>query len=343
MREYARFAPAFWLSKICKDIRRAGVEGVVMAGYLKTAPLSNMLGLYPLSLPAAGHETGLGFEGASKGLQICIKAGLCDYDEDSEFVWVFDMAREQIGEALKVSDNQVKNVQKQYAAMEENPFLAGFYDRYGTDFHLPEKRGAGAPLASPSEGVANPLGSKAQAQAQASAQEQAHEQDQEQAQAQAGLRPASAKPSAPPAKRKTEEPTTSALVWDFYAGAYKVRYGHEPSRNAKVNGQIANFVKLVPAEDAPHIAAFYVTMDKTPYVGRCHPVDFLLADANAIRTQWINGRVVTNTQANLADRSQTSNNAFGRLLARSEAAHAGLDMGDSDDGVLDVVAREVRP
>lgn len=336
MREYARFAPAFWLSKICKDIRRAGVEGVVMAGYLKTAPLSNMLGLYPLSLPAAGHETGLGFEGASKGLQICIQAGYCDYDEDSEFVWVYDMAREQIGEALKVSDNQVKNVQKQYAAMEENPFLARFYDRYSMDFHLTEKRGIGNPLVSPSEGSANPLGSKAKAQAQEKAQEQANAQ----AQAQAGLRPAPAKPLAPAKKPATAERAPSALVWDFYAAAYVTRYHHEPTRNAKVNGQLANFVTRVPAEDAPHIAAFFVSMDSAYYVRKCHSVDCLLTDAESIRTQWLAGRVVTNTQANLADRSQTNSNTFDRLLAKSEAAHAVIDM-DEDDGVLDVESRVV--
>ncbi|MBU0917861.1 MAG: hypothetical protein KKD97_16060 [Gammaproteobacteria bacterium] len=341
MREYARFAPAFWLSKICKDIRRAGVEGVVMAGYLKTAPLSNMLGLYPLSLPAAGHETGLGFEGASKGLQICIKAGLCDYDEDSEFVWVFDMAREQIGEALKVSDNQVKNVQKQYAAMEENPFLARFYDRYGMDFHLTEKRGATPPLASPFEGSANTLGSKAQAKAQASAQEQANANGQEQAHAQAGLRPASAKPRAPADKSADEQRSPSSLVWDFYAAAYGTRYGHEPTRNAKVNGQLANFIKRVPVEEAPSIAAFFVTMNSAFYVRKCHAVDCLLADAEAIRTQWLNGRVVTNTHAAQADRTQTNDNAFNRLLKQSEAAHGGLGM-DDDDGVLDVEARVVR-
>lgn len=340
MREYARFAPAFWLSKICKDIRRAGVEGVVMAGYLKTAPLSNMLGLYPLSLPAAGHETGLGFEGASKGLQICIKAGLCDYDEDSEFVWVFDMAREQIGEALKVSDNQVKNVQKQYAAMEENPFLARFYDRYGMDFHLTEKRGATPPLASPFEGSANTLGSKAQAKAQASAQEQANANGQEQAHAQAGLRPASAKPRAPADKSADEQRSPSSLVWDFYAAAYGTRYGHEPTRNAKVNGQLANFIKRVPVEEAPSIAAFFVTMNSAFYVRKCHAVDCLLADAEAIRTQWLTGRVVTSTQAAQSDRTQTNDNAFGRLLAQSEAAHGGIRM-DDDSDVLDVEAKVV--
>lgn len=336
MREYARFNPAFWLSKVCKDIRRAGVEGVVMAGYLKTAPLSNMLGLYPLSLPAAGHETGLGFEGARKGLEICSKAGYCEYDEDSEFVWVFDMAREQIGEALKITDNQVKNVQKQYAAMEENPFLARFYDRYAIDFHLVEKRGETPPLVTPSEAPSEPLRSKAQAQAQEKAQEQAPEQ----AQAKAGLRQPSAKTRAPSAPASSEDRSASSLVWDFYDAAYTARYGHAPTRNAKVNGQIANFVTRVPANEAPEIAAWFVTMDSAYYIRKCHSIDCLLADAESIRTQWLNKRVVTSTQARMADQSASTSSAFERMLAEAEAQESGTH--EVGEDVIDVEAREVQ-
>lgn len=347
MREYARFPPAFWHSKICKDIRRAGVEGVVMAAYLKTAPLSNMLGLYTLSLPGAGHETGMGFEGAQKGLQICIKAGYCAYDDDTEFVWVFDMAREQIGEALKITDNQVKNVQKQYAAMEENPFLAGFYDRYAVDFHLLEKRGKQTPLPTPSEGDAEPLGSKAKAKAQEQAQEQANAQGQDQAHEQAGLHQAPAKPRAPAkttAATKAADRAPSAVVWDFYEQAYEARYGHAPTRNAKVNGQLAQFITRVPADEAPAIAAFFVSMKTAYYTRKCHSVDCLLSDAESIRTQWLSGNVVTSTQAQLADRAQTNNSAFERLLAAAEANEAGNGGGGVVGGadVIDVEAREVK-
>lgn len=51
-----------------------------------------MLGLYYLPILYIAHETGLGLEGASKGLKSTIEAGFCSYDEDTEMVWVHEMA-----------------------------------------------------------------------------------------------------------------------------------------------------------------------------------------------------------------------------------------------------------
>ena len=80
--------------------------------YLMTSPHANMLGLYYMPLLYVAHETGLGFEGASKGLQRACEAGFCSYDEATETVWVHEMARFQVAESLKPADNRCKNVQK---------------------------------------------------------------------------------------------------------------------------------------------------------------------------------------------------------------------------------------
>lgn len=331
MRDYSRVSGKFWTSKTGKDIKKRGQEAVIMAMYLMTAPQSNMLGLYYLAIPTAGHESGLGSEGASRGLQFCIEAGFCDYDIETEMVWVFEMAKYQVGGALKASDLQVKGVQKQYNELAENPFLARFYDRYGQDFKMVLRRGEVAPDADALEGALNP--NAGQEQEQASAQRQ------DQVPAQSGLRPASAKSRAPANKPNGEQRSPSSLVWDFYAAAYGTRYGHEPTRNAKVNAQLSSFIKRVPAEEAPSIAAFFVKMNSAFYVRKCHAVDCLLADAEAIRTQWLNGSVVTSTHATHADRAQTNDNVFGRLLAQSEAVHGAIRM--DDDDVLDVEAKVV--
>lgn len=343
MREYARFPPAFWQSKLCKDIRRAGVEGIVMAAYLKTAPLSNMLGLYSLSLPAAGHDTGLGFEGASKGLRICIEAGYCAYDEDSEFVWVFDMAREQIGAVLKVTDNQVKNVQTQYAEMEENPFLERFFDRYGVHFHLPEKRLSIPPATPPSEGASEPLRSKAQAKAQA--QEQGESKGESDSNAKALLAGGGQKSVAKKPAQGDQPGTPSAQVWRAYEAAFQARYGTAPTRNAKVNGQLAQFVARVPAAEAPEVAVYFVSLDKRWYVESMHSVDCLLKDAEALHAQFRTGTKVSSAQANLADRAQASNSAFDRMIeqAKQRGSQASFSDMDDDGDVIDVEMPEVRP
>jgi hypothetical protein len=54
-----------------------------------------------------------------------------------------------------------------------------------------------------------------------------------------------------------------------------------------------------------------------------HPVQLLLRDAEKLRTEWVTGRTVTATQANLADRTQTNANVFGPMIeqAQREAAN----------------------
>jgi hypothetical protein len=102
MRSYARIVPQFWIGKTGKELRMAGVETQLVSLYLMTNPHANMIGLYYIPKPYIAHETGLGMEGASKGLLGCIEAGFCAYDEISETVWVYEMAHYQIANSLKV-------------------------------------------------------------------------------------------------------------------------------------------------------------------------------------------------------------------------------------------------
>ncbi|CRR10758.1 hypothetical protein PAERUG_E15_London_28_01_14_07912 [Pseudomonas aeruginosa] len=141
MRDYAKVVPKFWTGETCKALRRKGPEGLVVALYLMSAPGSNMLGLYYQPILFMAHETGLGLEGVRKGLADCIESGFCSYDEDSEMVWVFEMAKYQIAEALKGSDNRCLGIQRDYDAVAANPFLGAFFDRYESAFHLSNRRG----------------------------------------------------------------------------------------------------------------------------------------------------------------------------------------------------------
>ena len=53
-------------------------------------------------------------------------------------------------------------------------------------------------------------------------------------------------------------------TWNAYAAAYRRRYGILPESNAKVRGQVAQFVKLVGAEKAVALAAYF------PGAGLCN-------------------------------------------------------------------------
>lgn len=185
MRDYSRVSPKFWIGDTGKKLKKAGAEAVVVGLYLMTSPHSNMLGLFYQPELLIAHETGLGFEGASKGLQRCIEAGFCAYDRESEMVWVFEMARFQIAEKLSESDKRSIGVQNEYNQLPENPFLAGFYDRYAKAFNLTRKREMKAFELCPTEAPSKPHRS----------QEQEQEQEQEQKQEQNPLSSSAASPS----------------------------------------------------------------------------------------------------------------------------------------------------
>lgn len=181
MREYSKVGPKFWIGPTGKKLRSAGAEAQVVALYLMSSPHANMLGLYYLPQMFIAHETGLGLEGASKGLQRSIEAGFCEYDLASEMVWVIEMAKYQIGDTLTGKDLRIKGVQNEYDSLPNNPYLSRFYDLYAKSFCMTTRRGNRAEDGASTEAPSKPLRSQEQEQEQEQAQE--HEQDQEQAHA----------------------------------------------------------------------------------------------------------------------------------------------------------------
>ncbi|MEX3628442.1 MAG: hypothetical protein VB138_02080 [Burkholderia sp.] len=168
MRDYAKVSPKFWIGPTGKAIRKQGADAQVLALYLMTSPHANMLGIYHLPVAYIVADTGLTFEGASEGLHRLCEAGFCDYDEASEVVFVYEMARYQIGEQLKPKDNQVEGVRREYRNLPESRLLPSFFEKYADAFHLDDGRGLQAP--------SKPLGSQEQEKEQEQEIEQEHEQ-----------------------------------------------------------------------------------------------------------------------------------------------------------------------
>lgn len=107
-------------------------------------------------------------------------------------------------------------------------------------------------------------------------------------------------------------------MWDSYREAYALRYGVDPTRNAAVNSKIAAFVKRVPAQEAPAIAAWFVRSNKRWYVDQRHAIGCMLSDAEALRTDWLTGQQRSETEARQADATQSRANAFQHLLGGAE-------------------------
>lgn len=140
--------------------------------------------------------------------------------------------------------------------------------------------------------------------------------------------PAAAAKSPALAKQKTEkilpakeskEPAPTTRIWFHYAEAYERRYSVQPVRNAKVNGQLAQLIQRLGADEAPLVAAWFVAHNNRYYVQKMHAVDCLLADCEKLRTEWATNTRVTETQARQADKTQTNFEAFAGLIAEAEA------------------------
>lgn len=118
-----------------------------------------------------------------------------------------------------------------------------------------------------------------------------------------------------PPEKLTEFQLVCRSTWGAYAAAYMDRYDIEPVRNAKINTQVVQFCKRVPRDEAPHIAAFFVTHNSAFYVSRGHQFGNLLADAEKLRTEWATGRAMTAATARQIDSTQSNLNAIEQAVA----------------------------
>lgn len=150
MRDYCKVNGRFWTGDTGKSLR-GDLEAQVVAAYLMTAPTSNMIGLYYLPMPTLCHETGLALKGALKALARLSEEGFAHYDPLSETVFVVNMAREQVGAALKADDNRVKGVRREVEEHIKCPLLHLFLEKYGRAYHLLEVHPQTSPLKGPSE------------------------------------------------------------------------------------------------------------------------------------------------------------------------------------------------
>ena len=115
-----------------------------------------------------------------------------------------------------------------------------------------------------------------------------------------------AKPKDPEAEAAKE---ANAKTWRAYADSYFNRYGAEPVRNAKANKMVSDIVKRIGAEEAPHVAFYYVTINDSFYLRTLHDLGNLLSKCESIRTQWATGTQMTGTTARQMENTQSNMSA----------------------------------
>lgn len=155
MREYGIVSPMFWVGATGRSLRK-DPNAQRVAIYLMTSPMSEMTGVYycplasilndvgtleaypkPLTSPSEGGADGFvsPFEVVKQAILTLMELDFCFYDFESEFVFVNEMARWQIGESLKEKDNRVAGLRKSVRSMPKS-IAAMFVERYNEDFCL---------------------------------------------------------------------------------------------------------------------------------------------------------------------------------------------------------------
>jgi hypothetical protein len=158
MRDYAQLRPRFWTQGTGKELR-GDREAREMAVYLMSSPSSNLIGLYYLPLITMTHELGYDSVAAARTVLARLEAiGFALYDEPSEYVWVVNMCREQVGDDSRTGDNRIKGVVNELRKHTRNPFYSRFYQHYATayDFEYSTLPNPEAP-SKPSEAPPKPL------------------------------------------------------------------------------------------------------------------------------------------------------------------------------------------
>jgi hypothetical protein len=102
-----------------------------------------------------------------ESLDVLISLGFCKWDEETQYVWVIEMAHHQFLTPLQATDFRCATAQKWYRdSMARNPFMGEWFDRYYEDFHLgkgkhaverKEWRPRDGPPHAPSQGALMPL------------------------------------------------------------------------------------------------------------------------------------------------------------------------------------------
>lgn len=141
MRKFVMVSPTFWIGQTGRDLRNAGPTAQLLALYMLSNPLANYTGLYRLPIIYIANDLGLDLDQVRATLSAVEQTGFAKYDYASEYVWIIEGARHQLGEELKEKDLKVKYVNKEFATISKScPFLADYFAKYGAALRLTPRK-----------------------------------------------------------------------------------------------------------------------------------------------------------------------------------------------------------
>ena len=306
MRDYGKVQSTFWTSD---DICKLSNEGRMLALYLLTGPHTNQIGCFRLPDGYVAEDLKWNSETVSKGFQELHDNGFATHDSSSKWVVIHaylkwnEIENPNQGKSAARLFDQVpnKSLVKAMLAKAVREYSPRFPSEILTKF----------------ETVSEPLVKPFRNQEQEQEQEQEQKQEQEQNKEQP-LAPAVAAAAKKIAVEKDEPNPLNLETWNAYKLAYTHRYTVAPVRDSAINTKIKNLVKAL-GEEAPAVAAFFVSHNGSRYVGGMHQIGFLSTDYAKLRTEWATNTKMTSTKALQADKTATNLDAFAPLIAEARA------------------------
>lgn len=134
---FSKLYSDFWINYYNSEVVGLGVEAQLMALYLQGNSHRSMLGVYYLPLLYIASDLKLPVKKVRTALEKLCKINYCTYDEKTQYVWVHDLAFEQIGEKVDERDNRIKALHDIWESLPSKlEFLEEIYQKYSAAFHF---------------------------------------------------------------------------------------------------------------------------------------------------------------------------------------------------------------
>lgn len=135
---YSALYPEIFTGRTGRELRAHPPDVREILVYFIASPLKSGYGLYKVSLGHITHDTGRPEASVRNSIDVLRALGAIEYDFDSEWVWVREMAKFQFQLPLKPNDFRIRSAKKWYdrTLPDTCPFLGQWWDRYAEDFHL---------------------------------------------------------------------------------------------------------------------------------------------------------------------------------------------------------------
>lgn len=137
MKTFSKLYSDFWVNPDNAELMQLEVDAKLMAIYFQGNSHHNMLGVYYLPILYVASDLKQSAKKVQNALKSLCNVSYCKYDAKTQYIWVCNMALEQIGEEISPKDNRTTAIQSIWNNLPiQIEFLSEVYDKYHNIFRL---------------------------------------------------------------------------------------------------------------------------------------------------------------------------------------------------------------